>query len=167
MDMNQPQVHMCSPSRIPLPPPSLSHPLGSSQCTSPEHPVSCIKPGLQSASHTIIYTFQRYPIKSSHPHLLPQSLKNCSLRLCLFCCLTYRVIITIFLNSIYILYWCFSFWLTSLCIIGSSVIHLIRTDSHAFFNGWIIFHYVYVPQLSYPFFYWWTSRLLPCPSYFK
>ena len=31
------------------------------------------------------------------------------------------------------LYWCFSFWLTSLCIIGSSFIHLIRTDSHAFF----------------------------------
>ena len=26
-----------------------------------------------------------------------------------------------------ILYWCFSFWLTSLCIIGSSFIHLIRT----------------------------------------
>ena len=32
-----------------------------------------------------------------------------------------------------ILYWCFSFWLTSLCIMGSSFIHLIRTDSNAFF----------------------------------
>ena len=31
-----------------------------------------------------------------------------------------------------ILYWCFSFWLTSLCIIGSSFIHLIRTDSNEF-----------------------------------
>ena len=30
-------------------------------------------------------------------------------------------------------YWCFSFWLTSLCIIGSSFIHLIRTDSNVFF----------------------------------
>ena len=30
-----------------------------------------------------------------------------------------------------------------------------------------VFHYVYVPQLSYPFIYWWTSRLLPCPSYCK
>ena len=29
--------------------------------------------------------------------------------------------------------WCFSFWLTSLCIIGSSFIHLIRTDSNVFF----------------------------------
>ena len=49
------------------------------------------------------------------------------------------------------LYWCFSFWLTSLCIIGSSFIHIIRTDSNAFlFNSWVIFHCVYVLQLSYP-----------------
>ena len=31
-----------------------------------------------------------------------------------------------------ILYWCYSFWLTSLCIIGSGFIHL-RTDSNVFF----------------------------------
>ena len=30
----------------PLPPPSPCHPSGSSQCTSPKHPVSCIEPGL-------------------------------------------------------------------------------------------------------------------------
>ena len=36
-------------------------------------------------------------------------------------------------SSSSILYWCFSFWLTSLCIIGSSFIHLIRTDSNVFF----------------------------------
>ena len=35
-----------SPSWAPLPPPSPSHPSWSSQCTSPEHPVSCIQPGL-------------------------------------------------------------------------------------------------------------------------
>ena len=29
-----------------LPPPSLYHPSGSSQCTSPKQPVSCIEPGL-------------------------------------------------------------------------------------------------------------------------
>ena len=46
--------------------------------------------------------FQCYSLKSSHPRLLPQSLKDCSLHLCLFCCLTYRIIVTIFLNSIYI-----------------------------------------------------------------
>ena len=44
--MNPPQVYMCSPSWTLLPPPSRYHPSGSSQCTSPKHPVSCIKPGL-------------------------------------------------------------------------------------------------------------------------
>ena len=34
------------PILIPLPPPSSYHPFGSSQCTSPKHPVSCIKLGL-------------------------------------------------------------------------------------------------------------------------
>ena len=55
-----------------------------------------------SVLHMLIYMFQCYPLKSSHPHLLPHSPKVCSLSLCLFCYLTYRVIITIFLNSIYI-----------------------------------------------------------------
>ena len=85
----------------------------------------------QSISHM----FQCYSLRSSHLRLLPQSSKVCSLYLCLFCCLAYRVIVTIFLNSIYsinILYWSFSFWLTSLCIIGSNFIYLIRTDSNAF-----------------------------------
>ena len=34
--MNPPQVYMCSPSWTLLPPPSLYHPSGSSQCTSPK-----------------------------------------------------------------------------------------------------------------------------------
>ena len=55
-----------------------------------------------SILHMIIYMFQCYSLKSSHPCLLPQSPKHCSIQLCLFCCLAYRVIITIFLNSIYI-----------------------------------------------------------------
>ena len=52
-------------------------------------------------SHMILYMFQCYSPKSSHPLPLPQSPKDCSIHLCLFCCLTYRVIVTIFLNSIY------------------------------------------------------------------
>ena len=40
--MNPPQVYMCSPSWTLLPPPSPFHPSGSSPCTSPKHPVSCI-----------------------------------------------------------------------------------------------------------------------------
>ena len=46
IDMNPPRVYMCFPSWIPLPPPYLYHPSGSSQCTSPKHLVSCIEPGL-------------------------------------------------------------------------------------------------------------------------
>ena len=38
----------------------------------------------QSVSHIIIYMFQCYSLKSSHPHLLPQSTKDCSIHLCLF-----------------------------------------------------------------------------------
>ena len=34
-------------------------------------------------------------------HSPPQSPEDFSIHLCLFCCLTYRVVITIFLNSIY------------------------------------------------------------------
>ena len=52
-------------------------------------------------SHMILYMFQCHSPKSSHPRPLPQSPKDCSIRLCLFCCLAYRVIVTIFLNSIY------------------------------------------------------------------
>ena len=62
-----------------------------------------------------------------HPHLLPHSPKVCSLHVCLLCCLAYRTVITVFLNYIYkhyILYWCFSFWGTSLCI------NLVQSLSH-------------------------------------
>ena len=34
-------------------------------------------------------------------------------------------------------------------------------------NVWVILHCVYVSQLSYTFVCWWTSRLLPCPGYYK
>ena len=52
-------------------------------------------------SYTILYMFQCHSPKSSCPFPLPQSQKVCSVHLRLFCCLAYRVIVTIFLNSIY------------------------------------------------------------------
>ena len=55
----------------------------------------------QLVSYMILYVFQCHSPKSSHPLPLPQSLKDCSIYQCLFCCLVYRVIVTIFLNSIY------------------------------------------------------------------
>ena len=52
-------------------------------------------------SYMILYMFQCHSPKSSHRIPLPQSPKDCSIYQCLFCCLVYRVIVTIFLNSIY------------------------------------------------------------------
>ena len=46
INMNPPRVYTCSQSWTPLPPPSPYHLSGSSQCTSPKHPVSCIEPRL-------------------------------------------------------------------------------------------------------------------------
>ena len=48
IEMNPPQVYLCSPSWTLLPPPSPYPPSGSSQCTSPKHPVSFIEPGLET-----------------------------------------------------------------------------------------------------------------------
>ena len=53
-------------------------------------------------SYMTLYMFQCHSPKSSHPLLLPQSPTDCSIHLCLFCCLAYRIIITIFLNSIHV-----------------------------------------------------------------
>ena len=52
-------------------------------------------------SYMIVYMFQCHSPKSSHPLPLPLSPKIHYTHLCLFCCLAYRVIIAIFLNSIY------------------------------------------------------------------
>ena len=46
IDMNLPRVYMSSQSWTLLPPPSPYHLSGSSQCTSPKHPVSCMDPRL-------------------------------------------------------------------------------------------------------------------------
>ena len=46
IDINLPRLYMSSQSLTPFPPPSPYHLSGSSQCTSPKHPVSCIEPRL-------------------------------------------------------------------------------------------------------------------------
>ena len=88
-----------------LNPPPTSLPSGSSQCTSPKHPVSCIKPRLViHFLYDIIHVSM--PFSQIIPRLpLPQSPKDCSIHLCLFCCFAYKIIVTIFLNSIYMCIW--------------------------------------------------------------
>ena len=77
INMNPPRMYTCSQSWTLLPPPSPYHPSGSSQCTSPKHPVSCIEPGLAihflyDIIHVLMPFSQIIP-----PFPLPQSPKDC------------------------------------------------------------------------------------------
>ena len=64
---------MCSSSPSLLPPPSPSHPSGSSQGTSPEHFSHASNLGWWSVSPLVVYLFQCYSLRTSHPLLLPES----------------------------------------------------------------------------------------------
>ena len=101
IDLNLSWVYMWSPSWTSLPPPSPSHPSGSSQCTSPEHPVSCIEPGLAihftcDNLHALM-PFSQIILPSPSPTESTRLFyTSVSLLLC-----AYRVIVTFFLNSVY------------------------------------------------------------------
>ena len=68
INMNLPRVYMCSPSWTPLPLPSLYPPSGSSQCTSPKHPVSCIEPGL-----AIFFVYDIIHVSMPFSQIIPPS----------------------------------------------------------------------------------------------
>ena len=99
--MNLPQVYMCSPSWTLLPPPSPYHPSGLSQCTSPKHPVSCIKPGL--VTHFIYGIIH---ISMPFSQIIPPSPSPTESKRLFYTSVSlllpriYRVIVTIFLNNI-------------------------------------------------------------------
>ena len=65
----------------------------------PRAPSHAWNPGWRSVSHAVIYMFQCHSPVSSCPRSLPQRPKDCSIHLRLL--LSYGVIVTIFLNSIY------------------------------------------------------------------
>ena len=56
------------PILIPLPPPCPYHPSGSSQCTSPEHPISCIEPGL-----AICFRYDNIQVSVLFSQIIPPS----------------------------------------------------------------------------------------------
>ena len=95
IDMNQPWVYMCPPFWTPshFPP----HPIPQGCPSAPALSVLSHASNLDwwSISHMVIYMFQCYSLKSSYPHRVQYPY------LCLFCHPAYRIIITIFLNSIY------------------------------------------------------------------
>ena len=103
-------IHQHGCTRVPHPEPS-SHlpphtiPLGHPNAPAPSIPYHASNLDWRFISYMILYMFQCNSPKSSHPLPLPQSPKDCSIHLCLFCYLAYRVIISIFLNSIYMHYY--------------------------------------------------------------
>ena len=103
IEMNSPQVYICSLSWTFLPPPSPYHPSGSSQCTSPKHSVSCIEPGLATRFIYIIIHVSMPFSQIIPPSPSPTESKRLfytSVSLLLFCIQGYCYL---FLNSIYIL----------------------------------------------------------------
>ena len=68
IDMNPPWVYMSSQTWTPLPPPTPYHLSGSSPCTSPKHPVSCIE-------HRLVIRFLHDSIHVSMPfsQIIPPS----------------------------------------------------------------------------------------------
>ena len=136
IDLTPPWVYMCSPSWNPLPPPSPPYSSASSQCTSPEHPVSYIETGL-----VILFTYDNLHVSMSFSHIIPPSpspteskrLFNTSVSLLLSRVQDYHYHLSKF--HIYALVYCIGIFLSDLLhsIIGSSFIHLIRTDSNVLF----------------------------------
>ena len=101
IDMNPPRVYTSSQSWIPLRLPphtiSLDHP----HAPAPSILYPALNIDWHFISYMIVYMFQCHSPESSHPLPLPQSPNIRSIHFCLFCCLASRVIITIFLNSVY------------------------------------------------------------------
>ena len=89
--------HPYPPSRLPLHPIPLGLPSAPALSTYPgwmsQHP---------SWAGDLFHPCFNAVLSEHHPRLLPQSLKVGSVHLCLFFCFAYWVIITNFLNSIYI-----------------------------------------------------------------
>ena len=101
IDMN-PHGCTCVPKHEPpshLPPHNISLGHHRAQAPSKLYPASDID--WRFDSYMIVYMLQCHSPKSSHPLPLPLSPKVCYTHLCLFCCFAYRVVIAIFLNSIY------------------------------------------------------------------
>ena len=152
IDMNQLWVYLCSPSWIPLLPPSPSYPSGSSQCTSPEHPVSCVEPGLAMYfTHGNIHVSM--PVISNHPTLtFSQRVQKSVLYICVSFAVSHIGHCYHFSKfHIYALICCIGVFLSDLLTLYN------RLQFHPphqnwfkciLFNSWVIVHYVYISQLS-------------------
>ena len=96
--------HGCTRAPNPVPPshlPPHTIPLGHPSAPAPSFLYPASNLDWRFVSYMILYMVM--PFSQIIPLLpLPQSPKDCSIHLCLFCCLAYRVIVTIFLHAIYV-----------------------------------------------------------------
>ena len=151
INMNLPWVYTCSPSWIPLSSPSLYHPSVSSQCTSPKHPVSCIEPRLAiHFLHDIIH------VSMPFSQIIPPSPSPTESKRLFYTSVSriqgYHYHLSKF--HIYVLVYCIGvFFLADFTLYNWLQFHPSHQNwlKWILFNGWVILHCVYVPQLSYPF----------------
>ena len=94
-------VHVFPILKPPVHFPPHTIPLGHPSAPAPSILYPALKLDWRFISYMILYMLQCHSPKSPYPLPLPQNPKDCSIHQCLFCCLAYRVIVTIFLNSIY------------------------------------------------------------------
>ena len=144
-------VHV-SPSWTPFPPPSPSRPSGLSQCTDFECPVSCIELGL-----VICFTYDNMHVSMLFSQIIPPSpspteskrLFYTSVSLLLSHIQGYHYHLSKF--HIYALVYCFGvFFLAYFTLYNRLQFYPSHQNwfKWILFNGWVILHCVYVPQLS-------------------
>ena len=108
-----PRVYTCSASWTPLPPPSPYHLSGSSQCTSPRLPVSCIKPGLViHFLYDIIHVLM--PFSQIIPHSLSHKVQKTGLYICVSFAVSYTGFSLLSKFHIYVLVYCIDVFLSGL-----------------------------------------------------
>ena len=71
--------------------PPCTIPLGHASAPAPSNQYHASNLDWWFVSYMILYMLQCHSPKSSHPLPLAQSPKDCSIHLCLFCCLAYRI----------------------------------------------------------------------------
>ena len=131
--------HGCTHVSHPEPPshlPPYTIPLGHSSAPAPSILYHALNLDCWFVSHMIICCFNAI-LPNHHTLSLSHRVQKTVLYICVFSAVLHTGLLLPSFQIPYIcisiLYWCFSFWLASLCIIGSSFVHLIRTDSNIFF----------------------------------
>ena len=147
INMHPPRVYMCSPSWTPLPP---YHTSGSSQCPSPKLPVFCIEPGL-----AIHFLYDIIHVLMPFSQIIPLSLSHRVQKTVLYICVSFAVShtgLSLHLSKfhIYALVYCIGFFFLAYFTLYNRLQfhpHHWNWFKCILFNGWVILHCVYVPQL--------------------